>query len=209
MKPIMPGKNIKFKRRMTKKTNYASRYALLKSGTARLVVRRSHNFIQMQVINYEPSGDRTVAAALSKELKELGWKFHCGSLPASYLTGLLAGAKALQAGVKAAVVDIGLQVAAKNGVLFAAAQGAKDAGLEIELGEGITDAKRLRGEHIAAYAKATKGTDAYKRQFSACLKAGADPEHMPQNFDDVKAKIFSQIKGEKQIARHAVTKEAR
>lgn len=189
---------------MEQRTDYMARLALLKSGKPRLVVRRAHSNISIQVVTYEPSGDRAVTGVISKELRKLGWKFSCGSLPAAYLSGMLAAVKAMQAGVRAAVLDIGLQAASKGGALFAAAKGAKDAGMDIPLGEDAADMKRFRGEHIAAYAKAIKNTEAYKRQFAACLKAGADPESIAQNFDDVKAKILSQHGAEKRpVKMHA------
>lgn len=194
MKTIKAGKRLKFKRRMMKKTDYKMRLALLKSGMPRLVVRKAHNNIRLQFVRYEPSGDRTEVEVLSKEIRKLGWKFSCGNVPAAYLAGLLAGARARQKGIKSAVLDTGLQAVSKGSALFAAAQGVRDGGVDVPMGEGIVDAKRIRGEHIAAYSKLTKGTAAFNRQFGLALKAGAEPERMPQIVDEIKGKILSEYK---------------
>jgi large subunit ribosomal protein L18 len=181
-----------FRRRRLQKTDYRQRLALLKSGRPRLVVRRALGNIHVQVIRYERDGDVVVAESFSKELKKHGWLGHGGSVSSAYLTGMLAGMKARKAGISSAVADIGLQTSVKGGSLYAAVAGAKDAGLDVPAGkDALPDVKRVRGEHIAAYAaQLKKDAKKYQRQFSAYLKAGLDPEKLPEHFDDVKRSIL-------------------
>ena len=135
------------KRRRAMKTDYVHRLALLKSGKPRLVIRRSLNGVHVQVIFFESgvhdarsasSGcDKTVVDIFSKSLREMGWKGHCGNLPAAYLTGYLAGLSAAKQGIKEANVDIGLQTSSKASCLFAAAAGVRDAGLSVAIGNNM------------------------------------------------------------------------
>ena len=173
---------------MDKKTNYVRRLALLKSEKPRLVIRRALDNVHVQIIVAEDS-DKTLIDVSSSALRKYGWKGHGGSLPAAYLTGYLAGMMALRQKLKEANVDIGLQVS-KASSLYAAAAGAKDAGLAVPIGkESIPGKDRLSGKHIADYALKLKGTDKYQKQFSATLKAGMAPEEMPKHFEETKAKI--------------------
>jgi large subunit ribosomal protein L18 len=183
-----------FRRRREQKTNYRQRLALLKSGKPRLVVRRALNNIRVQLVRYERDGDTVVVEANSRELRKHGWLAHCGSTPAAYLTGLLAGLKAMKAGVEEVVADLGLQTSVKGSSLYAAVHGAKDAGLSIPVGKEILpDSGRISGRHIAQYAallKKDKGK--YKKQFSSYIKNNLDPEKLPEHFEDVKKKMLSE-----------------
>src|SRR3989344_306288 len=123
-----------FKRRAQGKTNYKKRLESLKSGKARLVVRRSLNHVRASVVEYVQEGDKTVTGANSAELRKLGWKGHCGNIPSAYLTGLLCASKALGKGVSEAVSDIGLATPVQKSVPFAALQGAVDGGLSVPIG---------------------------------------------------------------------------
>src|SRR3989344_1615369 len=80
-----------YKRKRNGKTDYKRRLALLKSGKERLVIRKALNNILLQVIQYEPDGDRIIVTTHSNSLREYGWKGHNGNLAAAYLTGLLCG----------------------------------------------------------------------------------------------------------------------
>jgi large subunit ribosomal protein L18 len=88
-------------------------------------------------------------------LRKFGWTGHCGNVPAAYLTGFLAGLKALKLGIKSAVLDIGLQTSTKGNALYAAAKGGIDAGLEIPVGSEVMPSEnRIMGEHISEKVKA-------------------------------------------------------
>lgn len=140
---------VPFKRRREGKTNYRKRLALLKSKKTRLVIRRSLSNISVQFINFVPEGDQTVAEANSTELKKLGW-VRTGNVPASYLTGLLAGKKAKNKKIEEAVLDIGLQISTKGSRIYAALKGVLDSGIKVPCSEEILPSEdRIRGKHIS------------------------------------------------------------
>ncbi len=181
---------IMFRRRREKRTDYRQRLALLKSKKTRMIIRRSLNNIRIQFINLGPSGDIVVAEMTSKGLSKYGWNCHSANLPASYLTGYLAGAEAASRGVKDAIVDIGLQNSVRSSSLYCAAAGAKDAGITINVGKEVLPPKdRISGKHIADYAAKIKNSPAYQRQFSSYLKKGINPEKIGEMFSHVKSEI--------------------
>ncbi len=137
------------RRRRIQKTDYRKRLALVKSGMPRLVVRRRLDNTIVQFVGFKPAGDETLSSAFSAQLAGLGWKFGGGNIPASYLTGLLAGMRAKKAGLKEAVLDIGLQASTKGSRIYAALAGAVDAGLEVPHSKGIIPSEeRIAGKHI-------------------------------------------------------------
>ena len=139
-----------FRRRREGKTDYAKRLALVKGGKTRLVVRKTNRSIIAQFVNYSEKGDVTVASATSKELQKHGFTGKCNS-PSAYLTGLLAGRKALKKGVKEFILDVGLQSATKGSVVFAVLKGAVDAGLKTNFGEEkMPSQDRISGKHLNA-----------------------------------------------------------
>src|SRR3989338_2881266 len=103
-----PTYKMKFKRRRELSTDYKKRLALLKSGKARLVVRKSNNSATAEVIGYRKEGDIVKASFASPSLRKIGWKGHGGNLPSAYLAGYACAKKALKKGVKEAVLDMGL-----------------------------------------------------------------------------------------------------
>jgi|ETN01SMinimDraft_4_1059930.scaffolds.fasta_scaffold26922_2 large subunit ribosomal protein L18 len=138
-----------FKRRIEGKTDYQKRLRLLKSRKARLVVRKSLKNTRVQLVDYSPDGDVIIASAISGELKKLGWKYSCSNTPATYLTGLLCGSKAIKADKKEAVLDIGINRPINGCKLYAALKGAIDAGMEIPHGEeALPKEERIFGAHI-------------------------------------------------------------
>ncbi len=178
------------KRRRIQRTDYVQRLGLLKSGKPRLVLRRYLNNVRAQVIISEEPGDKTVVEVVSKNLRKYGWMGHGGNLPSAYLTGYLAGAKAMEKGIKEAVVDIGLHKSIRASGLYAAAMGARDAGMKINIGENaLPSADRVSGNHTALYAEKIKNTEQYKRQFSGYLKNNFKPEDLPKHFEETKKKI--------------------
>jgi len=170
MVKFKPTRKMQFRRRHEGKTDYQQRLQLLRSGKPRLVVRKGLKYIRVQVLTFDPKGDRTAASAISQTLKKLGWAFACDNLPAAYLTGYMLGKFAKAKGVHEAVLDVGLCPSTKGSHLYAAAKGAIDAGIEVKVDESMfPDEKRMRGEHIAAY--------------------DARSKDMPKKFDEVKAKV--------------------
>jgi large subunit ribosomal protein L18 len=170
---LKPTYKMPFKRRRLGKTNYRKRLKLLLSKKPRLVVRRSLKYVQAQIIEFDPKGDKTLVAASSQELKKFDWKFAFDNLPSAYLTGLLIGKKALEKGIKEAILDIGLYSPSKGSRVFAVTKGAIDAGLKVPCSpEVFPSEERISGKHIANYQEKFKD--------------------LPQEFERVKQKILEQ-----------------
>ena len=144
---------VQARRRREGKTDYYQRMGLIVSDRPRMVVRKTNRAIIIQLVAAHPEGDRTLVAANSRELRELGYEGALGNLPAAYLTGLLFARRSQKAGYNEAVLDIGLHRATKGARVFAALKGAVEGGLDVPHGEEILpDDARVRGEHIAARA---------------------------------------------------------
>ncbi len=193
-----PRYRVPYRRRREGKTDYRKRLKLLLSGKPRFVVRKTIYNMVCQTVLYKPESDWVVVTVHSKVLeRDFGWKGYRGNIPTAYLTGLLAALKSFKRGIFIAVLDVGRQVPHKGGRLFAALKGAVDAGMQIPHGEGIFPTEeRIRGEHIAAYAKLLKeqNPEKYKRQFGGYLQRGFDPEKLPEHFEEVKQKIIEKYK---------------
>ena len=186
-------RRVPFRRRRKGLTDYRTRMKMLLSGKPLLVVRKTNSQIIVQVVKPEVKGDKVLAQATGRELRtKFGWPASGKNTPAAYLVSYLAGLRALKAGVKEAILYIGLHRAVKGARVFAALKGALDAGLEIPHSpEVLPSEERIKGLHIAKYAKMLKDTDpaAFERQFSAYLKSGFDPERIVEAFEEVKKRI--------------------
>lgn len=172
-----PRYKVPMRRRREVRTDYHQRLRLLKSGKPRLVARKSNNQTTAQLVATGPQGDETLASATSADLAEYGWEAPTGNLPAAYLTGYLAGKRAVDAGAEQAVLDIGLNTATPGSRVFAVQEGAIDAGLDIPHNDAVfADWDRTRGGHIAEYAESLD-EDLYSGDFDATT--------LPEHFDDV------------------------
>ena len=177
-----PRYKVPMRRRREARTNYHQRLRLLKSGKPRLVARKSNRQTTAQLIVTGPQGDETVASAQSTDLDEFGWEAPTGNLPAAYLTGLLAGKRAVAAGFEEGVLDIGLNSATPGNKVFAIQEGAIDAGLEIPHNDSVlAEWERTRGEHIAEYAESLD-EELYSGDF--------DATELPAHFDEVRETLM-------------------
>ena len=185
-----PVYKVAFRRRRGNLTNYAKRLALIKGMVPRMVVRRSGRGVLVQFIQYTPKGDKVLSSVQSGSLSKHGWFPRCNA-PTAYLSGLLAGKMALKGGVKEFNLDIGMQAPSKGSVVFAALQGAIDAGLKTNYTEKMIDDARVSGAQIAAYAKSLKASDPakYGKIFSLYVKRNFSPENIVEAFKAAKAKI--------------------
>jgi large subunit ribosomal protein L18 len=170
------------RRRREARTDYHQRLRLLKSGKPRLVARKSNQAVTAQLVTTGAQGDETAASARSTELDEYGWEAPTGNMPAAYLTGLLAGLRAVEAGHEEAVLDIGLNSPTPGSKVFAVQEGAIDAGLEIPHNDSVlADWSRTRGEHIAEYAD----------QLDDGLYSGDfDATDLPSHFDETRETLL-------------------
>ena len=135
-----------YKRRREGKTDYAKRLEMLKSRKPRLVVRKSNKRVLVQLVVFNEKGDETIACANSSDLKKFGFEGKCNS-PSAYLTGFLAGKRALKKGLKEFIADIGLNTPSKGSVGFSAIKGALDSGLKGTMGE-VANLNRIEGKHL-------------------------------------------------------------
>ncbi len=184
--------NLPFRRRREQKTDYRKRRAYVVSGAARMVARPTNKNIFVQIVEATSAGDKVLASAYSKELtRNYGWKGGCGNLPAAYLTGFLAGSRSLSKGVSEAILDIGLRRASRGSRVFAALKGGIDAGLKVPHSEEmLPEEARIRGNHIATYAKLLSSTpEKGKKTFVKYSKHDLKPEDLPDHFNEVKEKI--------------------
>ncbi|MDD5417359.1 MAG: 50S ribosomal protein L18 [Candidatus Nanoarchaeia archaeon] len=153
-----------FRRRREGRTNYRKRLKLISSGKTRIVIRRTLKNVIIQFIDFEAKGDRTRLTVVSKELVNLGWKSHTGNIPASYLTGLLAGKKASALKIKEAVVDTGLHTNTKGSRIYAAIKGLIDSGIKINADEKVfPPMEKIKGSNA-------KNPEIVKTEFESVLK---------------------------------------
>ncbi len=193
---------VKLRRRREGKTDYQARKALVTSKKPRLITRASLKNITVQIAIAKPSGDEVLAAANSRELgKTYGWKAPTGNISSAYLTGYLCGLKAKAKGIKEAILDIGLIAPTKGAKVFAAMSGVVDAGVDVPHSEEKIVKERMKGEHIAKYAKSLGvGSEEYNAKFSKYIAQGVAPEKLPEHFTKVKGEITAVFKGGKPAA---------
>jgi large subunit ribosomal protein L18 len=141
---------VAFRRKREGKTDYRKRLNLLKSRTPRVVVRKSLKHITMQLVEYNPTGDKILVSVHTNELQKLGWKGNTSNTSAAYLTGLLLAKKAKEKNIQNAIADLGLYPTVKGSKLFAAVKGVVDGGLNVPFDDSIAPSEdRLQGKHIS------------------------------------------------------------
>ena len=145
-----PRYRVMFRRRREGKTDYRKRLGLLRANIPRAVVRFSNKNVIVQMIEYDSKGDEILVKAYSQELKKFGWNHQStANTPAAYLTGYLAGSRALKKDIKKVNLDAGLNTITKGGKMFGALKGMIDAGLEIPHSDEILPSEeRVMGKHI-------------------------------------------------------------
>ncbi len=204
-----PAYRVPFRRRREGKTDYKARKALIISKLPRVVTRGSLKHMNIQIVEATSSGDKVIVSANSRELEKYGWQGACGNIPSAYLTGLLCGVRAGAKNVKKTVADIGLHQPTKGARIFASLKGVIDAGVEVPCDEAkLPDEKRLRGQHIADYAKslASSNPELYERSFSRYSEKKLSPEKLVEHFETVKEKIAVHPKKEKKVKKKGKVK---
>ncbi|MCK4687576.1 MAG: 50S ribosomal protein L18 [Candidatus Lokiarchaeota archaeon] len=185
-----------FRRRVQGKTDYHKRLKLLKSRKLRVVIRASNNHLMVQIVQSKLRGDKVLVSAFSKELvSKYTWNANTGNLPASYLTGYLAGFRAKAKKINEGIFDLGIFYH-RNRVL-AACKGIIDAGMGIPYRKEFFPEnleERIKGSHIENYAKLLKREDPekYEQIFSGYIKKqGIDPQKINQLFSSALKTIES------------------
>jgi large subunit ribosomal protein L18 len=138
------------RRRRENKTDYKLRKKILEGGMPRLVIRRTNRYFIIQLVKSSEAQDKILMTMTSKELVKHGWnEKSMGSLksiPAGYLTGLLAAKKV---GKERLAVDLGMQRTIAGGRVFSVVKGLIDGGANISANEKVFPSdERLEGEHL-------------------------------------------------------------
>jgi len=129
------------------KTNYKKRGTMLMGKREFITVNITNENTQVQILKPEMTGDKVVASAHSRYLLEKGWKGSRKSIPAAYLTGYIAGKKALGKGSKGAILYTGTKKYTQR--MAAALKGVIDAGLEVPAdSETFPPSERISGQHL-------------------------------------------------------------
>ena len=129
------------------KTNYRKRGTRLMGNRDFITVNISNENTQVQILTPGMTGDKVVSSAHSRYLLEKGWKGSRKSVPAAYLTGYLAGKKALGKGAKDAILYTGTKRYTQR--MAAALKGVIDAGLQVPANdETFPSDERINGDHL-------------------------------------------------------------
>ena len=137
------------------KTNYRKRSTMLMGKRDFITVNITNENTQVQILKPGMTGDKVVASAHSRYLLEKGWKGSRKSVPAAYLTGYLAGKKALGQGAKDAILYTGTKKYRQR--MAAAIKGVIDAGLEVPANEEtFPSEERINGEHLTVKNEVSK-----------------------------------------------------
>ena len=180
------------RRRKAGMTDYRARRKAITSQRPLLVVRISNRSVSAQFVKPAVRGDLVLSSAHSRELASLGWHGSQKSTPACYLLGLLAGKKAIKAGLKEAIVYNGLVPFIRGSRISALVKGVTESGVAVPAGEdAFPDDERLTGRSIAGYASKLAADDkaAYTRAFSGLIRAGFNPENYASEFEKAKSAI--------------------
>jgi len=129
------------------KTNYKKRGTMLMGKRDFITVNITNENTQVQVLKPGMTGDKVIASAHSRYLLDKGWKGSRKSVPAAYLTGYLAGKKAIGQGAKDAILYTGTRKYTQR--MAAALKGVVDAGVQVPAdSETFPSEERINGEHL-------------------------------------------------------------
>jgi len=139
------------KRRRECRTDYKSRKKILESYLPRIVIRKTNKYFIIQAVESSKAQDRVIMTTISKELLKKGWteknKGSLKSIPAGYLTGLVAAKKLKKKGKF--IIDLGMARTIPGSRIFSVVKGLVDGGIEINADKKIFPPKeRLEGEHL-------------------------------------------------------------
>ncbi|MEM0158599.1 MAG: 50S ribosomal protein L18 [Thermoplasmataceae archaeon] len=130
-------------------TDYRKRLRLLRSGLPRAVVRITNRGVLVQIVSYDPMGDRVMVTVTDRSLAKAGLNVTGNSTPVCYLAGYFAGTKAKNKKIKEAVLDSGRHKVIKGGRIAAVLNGLVDAGLKVPHDKSVFPSKqRLNGQHL-------------------------------------------------------------
>lgn len=175
------------RRRREGKTDYGKRKVIIQSRRTMLNIRISNKTTQIQFITPKIGGDVVNSSANSSQLTKLGWNGSGKSIPGVYLTGYLAGKKAIVQGIKDAVPYIGIRRFQFGSKISACIKGVLDAGVRVPFDSDIIPTEeRLKGKHISEYAASLeRETVILQKQ----KRSGFDHSKYLDNIEKVKSSI--------------------
>ncbi len=113
-----------------------------------VTVNISNENTQVQILKPGMTGDTVIASAHSRYLLKRGWKGSRKSLSAAYLTGYVAGKRAVSKGAADAILYTGTKKYTQR--MAAALKGTIDAGMSVPAGDNaFPPDERINGEHLA------------------------------------------------------------
>lgn len=145
--PIEMGYSRVLRRLREGKTNYRKRSAMLMGRRDFVTVQISNENVLVQVHKPEMTGDKVLASAHSRFLLSKGWQGSCKNIPAAYLTGYLAGKRALKNGSRETILYSGTRSYTDR--MAAALKGVVDAGIKAPADESAFPlGERINGKHL-------------------------------------------------------------
>ena len=131
----------------SEKTNYKKRRIMLMGKSDFISINVTNENIQVQILKPEITGDKVIASAHSRFLIKDGWKGSRKNIPAAYLTGYLAGKRALSKGIDNAIIYSGTRKYTQR--MAAVVKGVIDTGLKVPAdNETFPPEERINGEHL-------------------------------------------------------------
>ena len=129
------------------KTNYKKRGTMLMGKRDFITVNITNENTLVQILKPGMTGDHVIASAHSRYLLEKGWHGSRKSIPAAYLTGYVAGKRALKKGSNNAILYTGTRQYTQR--IAAALKGVIDAGVAVPADkETFPDDTRISGDHL-------------------------------------------------------------
>jgi large subunit ribosomal protein L18 len=148
--------------------------------------------MRVQFIEAKPNGDITLSASTSMQLKDYNWAISGGNIPAAYLTGYLAGKKALKSGIKRSILDLGLQRNTVGSRIYATLKGIIDAGIDIPSNDKVfPEDNVVEGSHIKIIGEQINSEDKkeYKKRFTKYVTAKVKPGDVEKLVNKTKSAI--------------------
>lgn len=129
------------------KTNYKKRATMLSGRRDFVTVNITNENTQVQVLKPGITGDSVIASAHSRYLIKQGWKGSRKNISAAYLTGYVAGKRAIKGGATDAILYTGTRRYTQR--MAAALKGVIDAGVNVPADdETFPPEERINGEHL-------------------------------------------------------------
>jgi len=144
---------IQKRRRRENKTDYGKRIKLLKSGSPRVIFRKTNRYLIAQYVSSKHAQDKVEIGANSKDLIQYGWpkefRGSLKSLPAAYLLGLLIGRKIIEKKLATPIIDFGMIRILHKTKTYSFLKGMIDSGIKIKCKEEIfPNEDRIKGKHM-------------------------------------------------------------